>query len=333
MGSGTDHDVCFRIDKNVDSVIEGNVTIQDSNLILDNTRLATDDIVVTPLNSIKADEPSSGIQLTTSPNWDAYKDSMIQEIEADEQFSDGDYNPYEEVDAAMCRTTANYESIDATVKSLTDPITYLMEKSDASIPRRFKVNQGVYRMDASGNAMFRNVTSEKGRFSELDAWKLRVNQLQTDKLVLTSVASNVVDTDNLLKSRGIAEFDGAVNVNADVFVGSDSKVNVASGTEVAFQSGSTLKIRPGANLEIGNETTVKMGGDIEIDVDRLVFLDSKTNRRFKIAFRDASGNEGCGVVVEYSEVPKSESRSTTEVIQTSSREADELVTKLRKLGI
>ncbi len=253
MGSGTEHDTCFRIDKNVDSLIEGNVTIQDSNLILDNSRLATDEIVVTPLNSIKKDEPTSGIRLTTNGNWESYQDAMIDEIDVEDQFSDEDsYDPYAEVESAMERNARNYESIDATVKSLTDPITYMMEKSNPNVPSRFNVKQGVYRMDASGNALFRNVVSEKGRFSELDAWKLRVNQLNTDKLVLTSVASNVVDTDNLLKSRGIAEFEGSISSSADIFIQDDSKVNVASGAEVTFQDGASLKLKNGAMFEMGS---------------------------------------------------------------------------------
>lgn len=74
--------MCFRIDKNVDSLIEGNVTIQDSNLILDNSRLATDNLIVTPLNSIREDEPASGVQITTSSDWDGYQDGMVEEIEA-----------------------------------------------------------------------------------------------------------------------------------------------------------------------------------------------------------------------------------------------------------
>lgn len=234
IGSGTPNDVCFRIDKNVDSLIEGNVTIQDSNLILDNSRLATDNVIVTPLNSIKEDEPTSGVQITTSSDWDTYQGGMVEEIEPQDQFDEDDYNPYEEVESAMGRTTRNYESIDATVKCLTDPINYLMERTDSSVPKRFNVNRGVYRMDASGNALFRNLISERGRFSELEAWKLNVNQLKTDKLVLTSVASNVVDTDNLLRSRGIAEFEGAVNTSADVFVEEGSKVNVASGAEITL---------------------------------------------------------------------------------------------------
>ena len=284
------------------------------------------------MNRIKEEEPTSGIQITTQATWDAYQDGMVEEIEPDEQFEEeGDYDPYAEVEAAMGRAARNYESIDATVKSLTDPITYLMERADANVPKKFTVKQGVYRMDASGNALFRNFIAEKGRFSELDAWKLRVNQLQTDKLVLTSVASNVVDTDNLLKSRGIAEFDGEVNSNADIFINEGSKVNVADGAEITVQNGATLKIANGAKFEMGSQTTVKMGGDIEIDLDKLVFLDSKTNRRYKIAFRDAGGCEGSGIVMDYSEV--NEDESTTRTTQRTADDAKQLVSKLKSLGL
>ena len=90
--------------------------------ILDNSRLATDEIVVTPLNRIKEEEPTSGIQITTQATWDAYQDNMVEEIEPEEQFEPGDFDPFAEVEDAMGRTARNYESIDATVKSLTDPI-------------------------------------------------------------------------------------------------------------------------------------------------------------------------------------------------------------------
>ena len=43
-----------------------------------------------------------------------------------------------------------------------------------------------------GNAMLRNLVSEKGRFSQLDAYEFNVNQLHVDKIVTTGVASDVV---------------------------------------------------------------------------------------------------------------------------------------------
>ena len=62
---------------------------------------------------------------------------MVEEIEPEEQFEPGDFDPFAEVEDAMGRTARNYESIDATVKSLTDPINYLMERADANVPKRF----------------------------------------------------------------------------------------------------------------------------------------------------------------------------------------------------
>jgi hypothetical protein len=65
MGSGTQHDVCFKVDRNVDSLFEGDVTVEGSRLILDNSKLVTDNIVVTPLSEVREDEPLSGVMLTT----------------------------------------------------------------------------------------------------------------------------------------------------------------------------------------------------------------------------------------------------------------------------
>ena len=125
----------------------------------------------------------------------------------------------------------NYERAQTALKDILNPITYMMEQNNPNIPKKFNVKSGIYRIDSSGNALFRNLTAEKGKFSRIEAYDFKVNKLNIDKLVLTSVASNVVDTDNLLKSRGIAEFEGAVNVmDADVFL-NESKVNVSQGTE------------------------------------------------------------------------------------------------------
>ena len=49
MGSGTTHDTCFKVDKDVDSLFQGNVTVEDAKLILDNSTLATDNVLVTAI--------------------------------------------------------------------------------------------------------------------------------------------------------------------------------------------------------------------------------------------------------------------------------------------
>jgi hypothetical protein len=82
---------------------------------------------------------------------------------------------------------------------------------------------------------------------------------------------------------------------------------------------------------MGSQTTMKMNGDVEIDLDKLVFLDSKTNRRFKISFRDAGGCEGSGIVMDYQEV--NEPEPTTQTSQRAADDAKELASRLRSLGI
>ena len=334
FGSGTDHDVCFRIDRNVDSLIEGNVTIQDSKLILDNSKLVTDNMVVTPLSEVKADEALSGVMITTSPTWDTYKDEMVVTVPPNEAPAlEDDYDPVAVVNEAIERNATNYERIQATVKSIVNPINYCMEEKDGSVPKKFNVKNGLYRIDNNGNALLRNIVAEKGTFSKLEAYKFNVNRLKVDKLVTTSVASNVVDTDNLLKSRGIAEFDGVVNSSADVFIEEESTVNVNAGAKVNFQRGSELKLENGAKFEMGTNTTVKMSGDIELDLDKLVFFDSKTGRRYKISFRDAHHGEGFGIVMDYKRLPDVEPLTDEEVVEETELDARELDDKLKSLGI
>lgn len=312
-GSGTDHDVCFTIDKDVDSVIKGDVTIQDSRLVLDQSKLITDNVTVTPLNQVNEDEPVVGVQLTTAGSWDTYKDEMVTEVTANEAPSlDDAYDPVAEVQASMERTATNYEKAHENVKSLISPIQYINEQRDKNIPKKFIVKSGVYRIDHTGNALLKNVVAEKGAFSQLDAYRFNVNRLHVDKLVTTSVASNVVDTDNLLKSRGIAEFDGAVNSKADIFIEDGSKVNVATGSKVTFETGSQLTLRNGAKFEMGSDTKVKMSGDMELDLAKLVFFDSTTNRRYKISFVDAPSCEGSQLLMTYERLPDATSEEIAE---------------------
>lgn len=282
-----------------------------------------------PISNFSADNPTSGIQISSNSNWEGYRDGMIEEIESCRAFEDG-YDPYRTVADSMERNRINYEKIQKNVKSLLNPITYLDEQNNPNVPKRFNVKNGVYRIDSNGHALLKEVVAEKGRFSRLDAFKFNVNQLNTDKIVTTSVASNVVDTDQVLKSRGIAEFDGSVHMNADVFVEEGSSLNVDNGAEITFQEGSSLVIKNGAKFEMGNDTEFKMAGDVELDVSRLVFVDSATGKKYRISFREAHECEGSGVVMEYSKV---EDDATEEVVEQTERSATELDQKLKSLGL
>ena len=216
------------------------------------------------------------------------------------------------------------------VKTLLDPINYLMEKCNPNVPVKFQVKSGIYRIDSSGRALLKNVVAEKGTFSSLDAYKFNVNQLGVDKILTTSVASNVVDTDQLLKSRGIAEFDGAVNSCADIFIESGSKVNVAKGASITINDGASLKLNDGAKFEMGSNSSVKLSGDIEIELSKLVFVDENGNK-FKIGFRECCECGENSVVMEYSKVDSS--KSTKEIIENTKLAANELNDKLKSLGL
>ena len=79
-GSGkNNHDTCFKVEKGYDSHFGGNVTIEDSNLILDNSKLVSDNIIVTPFNQIDEDEQTVGVMMTSNGNWDEYLGEMVVE--------------------------------------------------------------------------------------------------------------------------------------------------------------------------------------------------------------------------------------------------------------
>jgi hypothetical protein len=102
------HDTCFVVKSGVDSLFQGNVTIEDSNPILDNSKLAADNITVTPVGQLLNDEVTSGVQLTTRQDWEDYKGEMVQEYEDSERNCDG-YDPYATVTSAILRNRNNYE--------------------------------------------------------------------------------------------------------------------------------------------------------------------------------------------------------------------------------
>ena len=330
MGSGKTHDTCFKVDKDVDSLFQGNVTVEDAKLILDNSTLATDNVLVTAIGQLTSDEATTGVQLTTRQDWAEYESEMVQEYEASAETSQGGYDPYATVTQAIKRNQSNYESAKETVQKLVNPISYAMENADANVPKRFAVKNGIYRVDSNGNILTKNLIAEKGRFSELEAYKFNINKLNVDKLVTTSVAANVVDTDNVLKSRGLAEFDGTMNIGANMFVEEGAKVNMANGTKMTFQSGSALELKDGSVFKMGNNTSVKMSGDIELDVNKLVFVDSKTGSKWKLVFRQAVGQEGTGTVVEYIQV--TDEGSATKATRTA-MDARELSEKLKSIGM
>ena len=223
------------------------------------------------------------------------------------------------------------------MKDILNPISYLMEHNNPNVPKQFSIRQGLHRIDHNGNALFKNIVSENARIARLSAYDLKVNRFSTDKLNVTSLAANVVDTDNLLKSRAIAEFDGVVNTSADVFVEKDSKVNVAEGAKVTFQNGSSLELKNGAEFKMGSDSSVKLSGDIQLDLNKLVFFDSKTGRKYRISFRDAEGIEGLPgeTVMEYERLSEEEDagRAAEEIVGNTETSALDLERKLKSLGV
>ena len=175
----------FKVDSGVDSLFLGDVVISgnDSKLIMDGSTIASDNIVVTPISQSNA--PSTGIQLTTNQNWDDYMDAMVLEDEASESASSG-YDPYASVHDAIERNRTNYENARLVVQQLVNPISYAMENADANVPKRFAIKNGIYRVDSNGNALLKNLVSEKGKFSELEAYKFNINKMNVDKLVLST---------------------------------------------------------------------------------------------------------------------------------------------------
>ena len=108
-------------------------------------------------------------------------------------------------------------------------------------------------------------------------------------------------------------------------------MNVADGAQVTFQDGAILKLRNGAKFEMGNNTAVKMSGDIELDLSKLVFVDSVNGGRYKISFREAHECEGKGIVMDYEKLADEE--TSREIVDDTALDAKELDEKLKSLDL
>lgn len=74
------------------------MTVKDSNLILDNSKIVTDNLVVTSVDQITEDGTTMGVQLSTTTDWETYKDSMVEDITPSQANCEGDsYDPVAEV--------------------------------------------------------------------------------------------------------------------------------------------------------------------------------------------------------------------------------------------
>ena len=111
-----------------------------------------------------------------------------------------------------------------------------------------------------------------------------------------------------------------------------SKTYVGNGAKVTFQGGSSLAMKDGASIDMGQNTSLKVSGDVEVDVNKLVLVDSKTGIKCRITLRQAVGPEGSGVVVEYVPVYETSARSS-KIANATAMDAREIDEKLKKLGM
>mgnify|MGYP003291822332 CR=1 FL=1 len=132
-----------------------------------------------------------------------------------------------------------------------------------------------------------------------------------------------------MRSRGLAEFDGAVSSSADIFLENGSSVNVDEGSTVTFQDKSSLVLRPGAKFEMSPESSMKMSGPVEINLDKAIFISNGI--KYKLCFRNPTPCEGDGVVLEYTKV-EDEVSYPGQVLQNATEDAEELTKKLNSLG-
>ena len=125
-----------------------------------------------------------------------------------------------------------------------------------------------------------------------------------------------------------------MNCSADVFIEEGGSVNVQQGAGMTFRNGSQLVLQDGAKLILGQDASIKMSGDMELDLNRLVFVDSATGYRYKISFQEHPVSGGNVTVMNYERVQQQEKEAENERLAVETERATkELDERLKRLGI
>lgn len=320
----------------VRSKFQGDVLVQDAKVILDNSPLLAEKILVTPI-SIPVEHADTLQILKSGDGFDVHAESqMTYEAETvateDDETSGATYRTQAEIKA---RGAQPYVGRAVDITSPVDALANAKARSRDILARRqaraisvrdmtkaFRVKTGdaQYRLDAGGNVLLRKAIIEQVQASKLSAHEIVADTFRTNNFQMENVAVDGVVTakdglsvgtpaTELDPASGSTEFYGEIFNYAHVTNKDDSCVEFVDQSTQKFNDGTTLKLASGASLIVDDGAYASLHGEVELDMNKLVLLNSATGRRYRLILRDAvetEGDEPGDIAMEFSEIKEEE---------------------------
>ena len=345
----------------VRSKFQGDVLVQDSNVVLDNSVLLAEKVLVTPI-SIPVDNANTLQILKSGDGFDVHAEGQM--TYATETVDDDDIAGCRTADEIRSRAAQPYvgRAVDVTspANALANARARAKELSArkqaramsvAAMTKAFSVKSAnaEYRLDAGGNILLKKAIVEQVQASRLSANEIvadtfRTNNFQMDNVAVEGVvtAKEGASIGNAEDNTGMSEVYGevynyAANVHKD-----DSTVEFRDQATQKFTDNTTLKVADGAAFVVDDGACASLHGQVEIDLSKLVLFNSVTGRRYHLVLRDAidqEGDEPGDIAMEFGEIKEEEQTpaATTDAGAVTQRKAalradlEEFQAKLKRI--
>ena len=308
----------------VRSKFQGDVFVQDSNVVLDNSTLLAEKILVTPI-SIPVDNADTLQILKSGDGFDVHAEKQL--TYASETTDDEDIAGCRTSDEIRTRAAQPYvgKAVDITspVNALANARARAKEMlarkqaraiSVAAMTKAFKVKSGnaEYRLDAGGNVLLKKAIIEQVQASKLSANEIVADTFRTNNFAMDNVAVQGVVTakegasiGDAATNTGTSEVYGDVYNYANNVHKDESTVEFQDQATAKFADNTTLKVADGAALIVDDGACASLHGQVEIDLSKLVLFNSVTGRRYHLVLRDAidaEGDEPGDIALEFGEI-------------------------------
>ena len=325
-------------DIGVRSKFQGDVLVRDANVILDNSPLLAEKIVVAPVSTFVTNADTLEI-LRGGDGFDVQAENQITYDASDE---DEDTVEVRTADTIRTRGETVYTGrmVDITSPQSTATRSAVRGLSTrkqlravnlSEMTKAFRIKQGPakYRLDAGGNVLLKKAVIEKVQASKIAANEIVAHTFKTDTFQMTNVAVEGV----MAAQEGVSIGDPAANTGTSEIYGEvynygnmvnkdASTVEFREQATQKFTNASALKVEEGASLIVDEGAYASLHGLVELDMANLVLFNSKTGKRYKLIMRDAEGAEGDDtgdIAVEFGEIVAEDPVVTTVAEDTRNR--------------
>ena len=349
LGTGTEESdeekYAFNTDIGVQSRFQGDVLVKDATVKLNNSPLLAERIVVAPVSTIVTKADTLNI-LKSGDGFDVHAESQLtydsSRVDEDDlagvarsskDIRERAATPYTGriVDLSSTRSaalTAKARAKDLMARKQARAISV----TEMTRPFRVHSDEGTqYRLDAGGNVLLKKAIIEKVQASKLSANEIVADTFRTNNFAMENVLVEGVVTAKEGASIGNAEDNsGTSEVYGDVYnygnvVNKDaSVVEFRDQASQRFAASSTLLIQDQASFRTMQGSYISLHGLVEIDMDELILVSSKTGKKYKFMLRDAENAEGDNpgdIAMEFGEITETERAPvmTTESIDTRNK--------------